>query len=112
MNNKPEEKMKVNKWREGINICIDNVLQLFNDGTTLMEKGSYGHACFLFLTAFEETAVAYFIIDRFDTPVPGIFIRALRQGRRKPAERDNTVLPTQPVRGGQSLRLLHHPQLP
>lgn len=65
-----EEKMKVNKWREGINLCIDNVLQLFNDGKLLMENGSYGHACFLFLTAFEETAVAYFIIDRFDSPSP------------------------------------------
>lgn len=67
---KPEEKMKVNKWREGINLSIDNVLQLVNDGKMLMEKGSYGHACFFFLTAFEETAVAYFIIDNFDTPLP------------------------------------------
>jgi len=35
-----------------------------------MKNGSYGHACFFFLTAFEETAVAYFIIDRFDSPSP------------------------------------------
>ena len=65
-----EKKMEVNKWREGINICIENVLQLYNDGKLLMENGSYGHACFFFLTAFEETAVAYFIIDRFDSPSP------------------------------------------
>ncbi len=69
-NKSVKKKMDLDKWRDGINLCIDNVSQLVDDGKTLMGKESFGHACFLFLTAFEEMAVAYFIIDRFNSPAP------------------------------------------
>ncbi len=62
--------MNINEWRNGINLCIDNALRFFKDGEILMKNGSYGHACFSFITAFEELGVAYYIIDHFNTPQP------------------------------------------
>jgi len=62
--------MDLENWREGINICITNVEQLYEDGILLLENGSYGHACFSFITALEEMAVAFFIIGNFDEPKP------------------------------------------
>jgi len=46
--------MDLETWRNGIDICIDNVLRLYEDGKLLIENGSFGHACFSFITAFEE----------------------------------------------------------
>jgi len=62
--------MKVETWRNGLNITIENVVQLYNDGKLLMENESYGHACFSFITAFEEMGVAYFILSHFNNPEP------------------------------------------
>lgn len=62
--------MDVEKWQKGVNVCIDNILRLNKDGKLLMENGSYGHACFSFITAFEEMGVAYFIMANYDTPKP------------------------------------------
>ncbi|MFW9971628.1 MAG: AbiV family abortive infection protein [Candidatus Odinarchaeota archaeon] len=62
--------MDIDSWRDGIDICIENVERLSKDGKLLMENGSYGHACFSFITAFEEIGVAYFILANFDTPKP------------------------------------------
>ncbi|MEE9378067.1 MAG: AbiV family abortive infection protein [Candidatus Lokiarchaeia archaeon] len=62
--------MNVETWQKGIDISIGNVIQLYEDGKLLMENGSYGHACFSFITAFEEMGVAYFILKNYDTPKP------------------------------------------
>ncbi len=34
--------MDLEKWRSGLNLCIENILQLKKDGELLKEKGSYG----------------------------------------------------------------------
>jgi len=65
-----DNKMDIEKWRSDIDICIENVKTLVEDGKSLMDKGSFGHATFLFLTAFEEIAIAYYIIQNFNEPKP------------------------------------------
>ncbi len=62
--------MELEEWRNGIKLSIKNGIELYNNGAFLLKRGSYGHATFLFTTALEEIAVAYFIMDRFDTPDP------------------------------------------
>ena len=47
-----------------------------------------------------------------DPLLPGVLVGDVRQGAGGPAERDDAVLPPQPVRGGQGLRPLDHRQLP
>lgn len=60
--------MKLKTWQNGVNIVIDNVISLYNDGILLMENGSFGHACFSFYTAMEEIGVAYFIFSLYNNP--------------------------------------------
>jgi len=62
--------LELEKWREGINICIENVKDLFKDAVILMNNKSFKRSCFLFISAFEELAVAYFIMNNFDKPRP------------------------------------------
>ena len=62
--------MNLKTWQKGIDISIENVIQLYEDGKLLMDNSSYGHACFSFFTAFEEMGVAYFILGNYDTPKP------------------------------------------
>lgn len=54
--------MKVEEWQKGINISINNGIELYENGKLLIDKGSYGHGLFLFITALEEISVAYFIM--------------------------------------------------
>jgi len=49
---------------KGIDVSIENVIRLRDDGILLMNSGSYGHAYFSFYMAIEEMAVAYFILHR------------------------------------------------
>ena len=44
--------------------------------------------------------------------LPGVVLRALRQGRRDAPDREDAVLPAQPLRGRQALCLLDHGELP
>jgi len=60
--------MKLKTWQNGVNIVIDNVISLYNDGILLMKNGSFGHACFSFYTAMEEIGVAYFILSLYNNP--------------------------------------------
>lgn len=62
--------MNLEKWRAGINKSIENVKDLFKDAGILMNNKSFTRACFFFISAFEELAVAYFIMDNFDKPKP------------------------------------------
>lgn len=62
--------MEINNWRKGINISIENAIELFNNGKLLIEKGSYGHGLFLVITASEELSIAYFIMESYNTPRP------------------------------------------
>ena len=51
-------------------------------------------------------------LEKEDPLLPGQHQRALRPGARDSAEGNHPVLPAQPVRGGQDVRLLDHRQLP
>ncbi len=62
--------MDIDVWRNGINLYIENALQLNEDGKVLMQNKSFGHACFSFITALEELGVAYYIMDHFNAPQP------------------------------------------
>ena len=62
--------MDIKEWRNGIQLSINNGIQLYNDGIALKKTESYGHAIFSFVTALEEIAVAYYILERFDKPEP------------------------------------------
>jgi len=62
--------MDIKTWHKGIDISIENVIRLRDDGILLMNSGSYGHAYFSFYMAIEEMAVAYFILNRMFDPEP------------------------------------------
>jgi len=62
--------LEIDEWRNGINLCIENVMRFYKDGELLLKNKSFGHACFSFITAFEEAAIAYFIMERFNDPQP------------------------------------------
>jgi len=51
--------MNLETWRSGINISIENVLNLYKDGNLLLGNGSYGHECFYYINTLEEMGVAY-----------------------------------------------------
>jgi len=74
--------MDLENWREGIDVCITNVEQLYEDGILLLENGSYGHACFSFITALEEMAVAFFIIGNFNEPKPKKLKNLLKHSKK------------------------------
>ena len=44
--------------------------------------------------------------------LPGLLVGDVRQGARGAADRDDALLPAQPLRRGEGLRPLHHRQLP
>ena len=62
--------MKLSTWQNGLNKGIQNALKLYTDALLLIKNNSYGHACFFFITAFEEIGAVYYILDHFDTPQP------------------------------------------
>ena len=49
---------------------------------------------------------------RDDPVLPGVDVRAVRAGARDAPARDHAVLPAQPLRRGEAVRLLDHRQLP
>ena len=62
--------MDVKEWQRGINISINNGIELYDNGKLLIDKGSCGHGLFFLITALEEISVAYFIMESFNTPRP------------------------------------------
>ncbi len=62
--------MNIKKWQNGLKLYLKNAIQLRDDGETLMEKGSYGHAYFSFYTALEELGVASIILENYHDPKP------------------------------------------
>lgn len=74
--------MEIETWKNGANICIDNVNHLIEDGKLLIENKSYGHACFSFITALEEMGIAYFILGNFFSPKPKEFKKFLTHKKK------------------------------
>jgi len=62
--------MQVQNWQEGFNKIVDHIVQLLDDGDTLLKKGSYAHAYFLYFTTLEEIATANYIMARIENPDP------------------------------------------
>ena len=62
--------------------------------------------------ACEDTPTDVDVPDFEDPVLPGLNLRALRQGRRDTAERNDAVLPEIAVRGRQAIRLLDDGELP
>ena len=74
--------MELEKWKNGANICIDNINRLIEDGMLLIQNKSYGHACFSFITALEEIGVAYLILGTFNDPKPKEFKKFLNHKKK------------------------------
>lgn len=62
--------MKLETWHNGLKRCVQHIIELKENGDLLMKKGSFSHAYFIYYTALEEMATAYFILDRFNQPSP------------------------------------------
>jgi len=52
--------MKRSDFRKGYELCMENTAYLMRDGDFLADNGSFSHAFFLYFTAMEEAAKAYF----------------------------------------------------
>lgn len=70
--------MDLKNWQKGLDLYLDNSIHLRGDGELLMEKGSYGHAYFIFYTALEELGAAFFILENYRNPNPGELNKLLR----------------------------------
>lgn len=75
--------MKLKKWKEGVNYCVENAIRMRDDGEILMKNGSYGHAYFSFYTAMEELGVALYILKHFNKPNPKKVYKFLMSHERK-----------------------------
>lgn len=75
--------MKIETWQEGFTKIIDHIVQLKQDGDSLVSRGSYSSGYFLYFTALEEIAKAYFILARFEKPAPKEFRSRLSDHRTK-----------------------------
>jgi len=76
--------MDIKTWHEGIDISIENVIRLRDDGILLMNSGSYGYAYFSFYMAIEEMAVAYFILHRMFNAEPKELKKFLKHKKKGP----------------------------
>ena len=78
--------MNLKKWQNGLKLYLKNAEQLRDDGKSLMEKGSYGHAYFSFYTALEEVGMSLYILENFREPNPKVlqkFIKSKGSHKRK-----------------------------
>lgn len=62
--------MELKEWQMGLRLCMENIMDLFNDANILMNQNKWSRGCFLFITAYEELATAFFILGNFNTPKP------------------------------------------
>ena len=62
--------MEIENWKNGLTVCYENIIELIRDAYILIENGRYVRACFLLITAFEELAVGYFILENYNDPKP------------------------------------------
>lgn len=98
--------MDLDTWRKGMTVSIDNVLQLYKDGILLMENGSFGHACFSFVTAFEEMGVALFILGTFNEPNPTKLEKFLNHSKKIGLSNITSLITTMEPFG--NIRNLYH----
>ncbi|MHA1344260.1 MAG: AbiV family abortive infection protein [Promethearchaeota archaeon] len=76
--------MDLKTWIQGIDLYMENIIQLRDDGVILLEHGSIGHAYFSFFTALEETAMISYIIESLYEPKPELFKKLFKHGMKTP----------------------------
>jgi AbiV family abortive infection protein len=52
-------KIPSKEFAKGVELCLNNATSLLEDSQLLANKGSYGHAVFLVISAIEETSKAF-----------------------------------------------------
>ena len=62
--------MELKEWQNGLRLCMENIIDLFIDANILMNQNKWSRGCFLFITAYEELATAFYILGNFNTPKP------------------------------------------
>ena len=62
--------MELEEWQNGAKLCLQNILDLFYEANILMNLKRWSRGCFLFITAYEELATAFFILGNYRTPNP------------------------------------------
>ena len=62
--------MDLKEWQKGLKLCFDNILDLFQEANLLINQKRWSRGCFLFITAYEELATAFFILGNFNSPKP------------------------------------------
>lgn len=62
--------MDLKEWQKGLKLCFDNILDLFQEANLLINQKRWSRGYFLFITAYEELATAFFILGNFNSPKP------------------------------------------
>ncbi len=76
--------MDLKTWIQGVDLYMESIIQLRDDGLLLIKHGSIGHAYFSFFTALEETAMISYIIKRLYNPEPETFKRLFKHKMKIP----------------------------
>lgn len=62
--------MDLKEWQKGLTLCFDNIFDLFQEANLLMSQKRWSRGIFLFITAYEELATAFFILGNYTSPKP------------------------------------------
>ncbi len=74
--------MELKEWQMGLRLCMENIVDLFIDANILINQNKWSRGCFLFITAYEELATAFFIIGNYNTPKPKELKKLFRHPRK------------------------------
>ena len=74
--------MELEEWQNGAKLCVQNILDLFYEANILMNLKRWSRGCFLFITAYEELASAFFILGNYRTPNPEKLKELLRHPKK------------------------------
>lgn len=70
------------KWQDGLNLCLDNAVELKKSCEIMCKLGKLHHTFFFYFTALEELGTASFILNRFNNPAPSQLKRLLKHPRK------------------------------
>lgn len=62
--------MELKEWQNGAKLCLQNIIDLFIEANMLMNQKRWSRGCFLFITAYEELATAFYILGNYKAPNP------------------------------------------
>jgi len=70
LSNDLREIMELKEWQNGFKLCLQNIIAIFQEANVLMTLNRWSRGCFLFITAYEELATAFYILGNYNTPNP------------------------------------------